>query len=96
MEAERQMNFVVARFSSLKRHIVILDWCCMCKQGGERVEHLLLHSFVAGALWYLVFALFGVSWVMPKMIIQMLASRQGKFNNHSSVKIWKAAPLCIM
>ena len=29
------------------RHIVVLDWCCMCKGDGESVDHLLLHCLVA-------------------------------------------------
>ena len=26
-----------------KRHIVVLEWCFMCKRCGESVDHLLLH-----------------------------------------------------
>jgi hypothetical protein len=30
-----------------QRHIVVLDWCCVCKCDGEFVDHLLLHCLVA-------------------------------------------------
>lgn len=58
-----------------KRRAIIIDWCCMCKSNGENVNHLLLHCSVAQELWMLVFALFGISWVMPRdvRLIIMLA-----------------------
>ena len=46
-----------------KCRVIIMDWCCMCKLGGESVNHLL---FVAQELWDLILALFGVTWVIPK------------------------------
>jgi hypothetical protein len=48
-----------------RRHIVLVSWCCMCKADGESVDHLLLHCSYAKELWDLVFAMFGVHWVMP-------------------------------
>jgi len=33
-----------------KRHIIIVDRCCLCKRDGESVDHLLLHCDVAFAL----------------------------------------------
>ena len=30
-----------------KRHIVVLDWCYICKRCGELVDHLLLHCPIA-------------------------------------------------
>ena len=41
------------------RRVIIVDWCCMCKDHGESVNHLLLHCIVAQELWSLIFALFG-------------------------------------
>jgi hypothetical protein len=47
------------------RSIILVNWCCMCKVDGESVDHLLLHCPYARELWDMVFALFGVQWVMP-------------------------------
>jgi hypothetical protein len=33
-----------------KRHIIIVDRCCLCKRDGESVDHFLLHYDVASAL----------------------------------------------
>jgi hypothetical protein len=29
-----------------KRHIVEVEWCCLCKKSGESIDHLLLHCEV--------------------------------------------------
>ena len=31
----------------IKRNIVLVNCCCMCKESGEFVDHLLLHYLVA-------------------------------------------------
>ena len=46
----------------------------MCKGNGESIEHFFLHCPVAMDLWYMVLGLFGVSWVMPKSVVGLLAS----------------------
>ena len=50
-----------------KRHLILVDWCCMCKQSGESVDHLLLHCSLAHELWSMVFGLVGwchaVCWI---------------------------------
>jgi hypothetical protein len=58
-----------------KRKVLILDWCCMGKSGGESVNHLLLHCPITLDLWDMVFSLFGVSWVMPKGLEDLLFGR---------------------
>jgi len=76
--------------------MVILDLCCMCKDSEDKVEHLLLDCSVARDLWYLAFALFKVSWDMPKMtVVQKLAYWQGRFHYYRGLKVLKPAPLCI-
>jgi hypothetical protein len=33
-----------------KRHIIVVDWCCVCKRDEESLDHLPLHCEVACAL----------------------------------------------
>jgi hypothetical protein len=49
-----------------KRHIIVINKCCMCKRSKETVDHLLLHCEVAFALWAAIFSHFGMAWVMPR------------------------------
>ena len=46
--------------------VTVVDWCYMCKRSGESVNHLLLHCLIASEWWTLVWALFGLLWVMPQ------------------------------
>ena len=54
----------------------------MCKRNGESVDHLLIHCSIAFDLWSMVFTLFGIHWVMPKTVVELLACWQGKFGRH--------------
>jgi hypothetical protein len=54
------------------RHFIMIDRCYMCKKTGESVDHLLLHYDVASALWSSLFSRFGLSWVMPRQVIDLL------------------------
>ena len=65
-----------------KKKVWIMDWCFMCKCNGESVDHLLLHCLVATDLWFMVLGLFGVSWVMPKSVVELLAFWLGRFGRH--------------
>ncbi len=79
-----------------KRNICIVDWCCMCKRSGESPNHLLLHCEMAQSLWSMVFCLFGVVWVMPGSVVEVLASWMGCFRKSLHADVWGAAPLCVM
>jgi hypothetical protein len=77
-----------------KRHIIIVDKCCLCKRDGESVDHLLLHCDVASALWDNIFTRFSMSWVMPKRVINLIAC-WWKFRRLKSAAIWKMVQIDI-
>jgi hypothetical protein len=56
---------ILPLYNLRKRHIIIVDKCCLCKRDGESVDHIFLHCDVASALWNNFFFRFGISWVMP-------------------------------
>jgi hypothetical protein len=47
-----------------KRIMVLVNWCCMCKDSCKSVDHLLLYCLVAYDFWSFLFPAFGVHWVM--------------------------------
>jgi hypothetical protein len=77
-----------------RRNIILVDWCCLCKEDGETIDHLFLHCKVARELWNSVFNLFGVVWVMPRKVVELLWCWQGSLGRHR--EIWKATPHCLM
>jgi hypothetical protein len=55
-----------------KRHIIIIDWWCMCKKTGKPM----ITSFFIVILddsWNLVFKMFGIGWVMPRPVVELMA-----------------------
>jgi hypothetical protein len=78
------------------QHIVVLDWCCMCKGYGESVDHLLLHFPIAHEMWSMLFGLFGVSLVMPRSVLGLLVCWIDNFGRHPNIGVWRAVPHCLM
>ena len=78
-----------------------ISWCLflsilLLKCIFESVDHLLLHCAFAKELWSLVFCLFGVQWVMPGRMIELLECWNGDFLQGGSGVLWRAALLCLM
>uniref|UniRef100_A0A2N9I5U4 U6 snRNA-associated Sm-like protein LSm1 n=1 Tax=Fagus sylvatica TaxID=28930 RepID=A0A2N9I5U4_FAGSY len=47
-------------------------------------------------MWDTVFNLFGLTWVMPKRVVDLLSCWQGKMGRHRNIEIWRAIPHCLM
>lgn len=64
-----------------KRHIIIVDWCCMFKKSGESNDHLLLQCEIVNALWNTILSSVRLAWVMPSRVgtvLRLIESQGGK------------------
>ena len=68
----------------VKRNLSLVNWCCLCRCNGETVDHLLLHCKFAHALWSELFLMFGLQWVMPRMVVSLLFAWENYLGLHSS------------
>ena len=59
------------------------------------MNHLLLHCGEAFRLWSFALRSFRVSWVLPKRVIDLLASWQNWLGKHFS-NVWNLVPHCVM
>ena len=91
-----QWHWVEFWLMKIWQSLVVIDWCCMCKRAGENNNHLLLHCPIARELWSMVFTFFRVFWVMPKDVVELLASWPGKFSKHRNGLIWNMVPHCLI
>ena len=66
----------------------------MCKRSQETVDHLLLHCEVAFTLRDAIFSHFGLAWVMPSRVVDLLACwwSSGRWR---SAAVWKMVPTCL-
>jgi len=78
-----------------KRKIITVDRCYLCKRDRETVDHLLLHCDVATTLWNYVFSRFGMSWVMPRRVVDLFVC-WWKAGRSRSAAVWKMVPICIL
>ena len=67
----------------------------MCCCSVETVDHLLIHCPVAGALWSWVFHTFGIYWVLPGKVADLLFSWWNGLGRHS-LDIWNMVPICLV
>ena len=79
-----------------KQRVLVLDWCYMCKNCEESMDHLLLHCPIACELCSLVLCLFGIHWVMPHKAIELFESWQGMFGRHRNTDLWRIVPHCLL
>jgi hypothetical protein len=78
-----------------KRHVIVIDKCCMCKMNGETMDYLLLHCEVARVLWNATFSRFSLSWAMSLRVVDLFACwRTG--SRSRSAAMWKMIPSCLM
>jgi hypothetical protein len=61
-----------------KRDMVVVEWCCICNKSGEFIDHLLIHCEVARELWSSILNLFGVNWVIPRRMSDLLVSMEAR------------------
>ena len=47
-------------------------------------------------MWDTVFNLFGLTWVIPKRVVDLLSCWQGKMGRHRNIEVWRAVPHCLM
>ena len=61
----------------------------MCKRCGESVDNLLLHCSISYEMWSMIFCLFGICWVMPKRVVDLLDCWTCNFSRHRNIVIWR-------
>jgi hypothetical protein len=79
-----------------KRNIIVLQWCCMCKNCGKSIDHLFLDCEVATEMWNVLLQLFGVAWVMPRGVSELLGGWREQLENRIALRIWRITLLCLM
>ncbi|KAK9988965.1 hypothetical protein SO802_029204 [Lithocarpus litseifolius] len=77
------------------RNLDFVDWCILCRRCGETVSHLFLQCEWAYRLWSFVFITFGMCWVIPKSITDVLFGWWNWLGKHSS-QVWNLVPSCIL
>ena len=78
-----------------KRGWTLANRCFLCCAEEESIDHILIHCTKARVLSELLFALFGVMWVLPYSVKDTLLVWHGINMGKKHSKVWIAAPLCL-
>ena len=78
-----------------KRGWTLANRCFLCCAEEEFIDHILIHCTKARILWELLFALFGVMWVLPYLVRDTLLGWHGINMGKKRSKVWMTAPLCL-
>ena len=55
-----------------ERMVFGLKKCFLRHLEEESIDHIHIHYVITRVLWHLLFSLFGVSWVLSSLVIEML------------------------
>ena len=73
----------------------LANCCCMCCCNEESVDYLVIFCPLADSMWMHMLQLFGIDWVMPGSVAELLCCWHhwlGKYNSD----IWNLVPGCLM
>ena len=73
----------------------LVNCCYMCCYNEEFVDHLLIFCPVAHSLWMYMLQLFGIDWVMPSSVADLLFCWYHWLGKHN-YDIWNLVPDCLM
>lgn len=79
-----------------KRHVLIVDWFCMCKKNGMSVNYLLLYFEMASALWNTIFSLVWLAWVIRSWVVDLFTCWKRHFDRIKNANIWNMILTCLM
>ena len=73
----------------------LVNHCCLCCCNEEFVGHLMIFCLGAHSLWMYTFQLFGIDWVMPGLVADLLFCWYHWFGKHNS-NIWNLVIGCLI
>ena len=69
--------------------------CPFCGKKEEELEHILIHCLLICGQWTNLLSTFGVSWVYPKMVKDLLFNWLHFLARKRAKTLWRAVPLIL-
>ena len=92
---EASWGKVLTLYQLKRRGWSFANRCFFCLAEEESTNHILIHCMKTRVLWELLFALFGVTWVLLCSVRETLLGWFGSFVGKKCKKAWKLASLCL-
>ena len=69
--------------------------CNLCKENEESADHILIHCGKTRELWTSLLSSFGVMWVFPGSVRNLLLEWKIKGLGKKMSVVWRMAPICL-
>ena len=79
----------------MRRGWSMVNRCNLCKENEETTNHILIHCGKTRNLWTWLFSSFGVVWVLPESVRNLLLEWKIKGLGKKRSVVWKMAPICL-
>ena len=79
----------------MRRGWSMVNRCNLCKENEESADHILIHCGKTRELWTVVLSSFGVVWVFPNSVRNLLLEWKIKGLEKKRGVVWKMAPICL-
>ena len=66
-----------------------------CKENEESADHILIHCGKTRELWTLLLSSFGVMWVFPESVRDLLLEWKIKGLGKKRSVVWRMTPICL-
>ena len=73
----------------------IVNRCSLCKENEESVDHILIHCGKTRELWRMLLSSFGVVWVFPTSVKNLLLEWKVKGLGKKRKAVWRLTPICL-
>ena len=79
----------------MRRGWSMVNRCNLCKENEESADHILIHCDKTRKLWNSLLSSFGVIWVFPVSVRNLLGEWKIKGLGKKRKAAWRLAPICL-
>ena len=79
----------------MRRGWSMVNRCNLCKENEESADHILIHCDKTRKLWNSLLSFFGVIWVFPNLMRNLLGEWKIKGLGKKRKAVWRLAPICL-
>ncbi|KAJ9701144.1 hypothetical protein PVL29_006475 [Vitis rotundifolia] len=79
----------------MRRGWSMVNRCILCKENEESADHILIHYGKTRELWTLLLSNFGVMWVFPASVRNLLLEWKIKGLGKKRCAVWRMVPICL-
>ena len=73
----------------------MVNRCNLCKENEESADHILIHCGKTRELWTSLRSSFGVMWVFPDSVRNLLLEWKIKALGKKRSVVWRTMPICL-